>query len=373
VTAAKSRKERVEYRWDRKDRMMAFERYSRFLETTLGWFGGLFIMALLFLVLPRLSRQQSTVGFVHPAHSSDHGPVVAFNPPSFDYGTLFQQQTINHTFRLINRTTNEMHVVAIQTSCSCTLVSTSMLGTIVRPNDEVLFPVSFDTGSRSGPTDSRIDVALQAEGIRYVAQARLYGAVVPDFDFDPKALAFGALNPAEKSTRTVAFRPEALAQFELVATQTWLGPFEVWVQKQMVRVTFHAPESTHSETFCYSLRVATSSQRAPEVIIPLSGQVVPDVEVTPRLVVLSGNGAFQESRFTLRTTKPSRINRVLINPNKVIPSPIQSEDWALSHVFAVSNALLSGADRMDFELEVRNRAGQTEARSSSVQVKSLNN
>ena len=134
--------------------------------------------------------------------------LVGFDPPFFYFGTALQAQTIPHDFRLVNRSTNELRIVAMKSSCSCTMVADEVLGRVLRPNEECMIPVTFETGSRHGHSDSTIDVILEASGLRYIAKAMLSGEVTADFAYTPRAVDFGTLRPGETATQEVFLKPK---------------------------------------------------------------------------------------------------------------------------------------------------------------------
>lgn len=122
----------------------------------------------------------------------------------------------------------------------------------------------------------------------------------------------------------------------------------------------------------------TSSKRVPHVRVPVSAVVAPDFEISPEVIILQHGEPTGESRVTIRSLKPSRIIRLQImtaEGPKELPTAVVTEDLnddlGLSHVRRVKNSSLALAQRIDFEVEIRNGAGQKETRSASVQIKGL--
>ena len=300
-------------------------------------------------------------------------PAVGFEPPGFDYGTVTQATNVNHTFQLVNRTTNRLRLVALRTSCDCTVVSTSLLGRVLAPNESVPIPVSFQTGPRRGPIVSTLDAVLQGEGGRYLAQAWLSGEVWPDYSFEPRAVDFGDVRPGTITDRVVVFKPEALQDFGLLPTQWSMGPFQVMVQPRQVIITFQAPDVDHGEIDTRTLQVRTSSQRAPTVTIPVSARVVPEVVVSPSLIVLTPDLLSQTTRFTLESEKPARLRAVLLDHGEAVPlrDAALPPAWEHRHTIEVKNAWLADAQQITFLLEVRSATGRIEARSVAAHIQRL--
>lgn len=314
--------------------------------------GGLPGGALLALLLTLMPHQQR-VPQPEPSRAQAEAPAVGFDPPAFDYGTVVQATNVSHTFQLVNRTTNQLRLVALKASCDCTVVSTSLLGQVLAPNESVPVPVSFQTGPRVGPIVSTIDVVLQGERVRYLAQAWLSGTVWPDYSFEPKAADFGEVRPGETCNRVVVFRPEALKDFALIPKQASEGPFQIVVRPTTVSITFRAPPAEHRETHTRTLEVRTSSKRVPSVTIPVSARVVPEVDVSPRLIVLAPSLLSQTSRFTLESERPARIRAVLLDGGEVMPprDRVLPATWGRTHTVELKNARLVDAQQITFLLD----------------------
>jgi adenosyl cobinamide kinase/adenosyl cobinamide phosphate guanylyltransferase len=51
---------------------------------------------------------------------------------------VFQASTINPTFKLVNKSTNELIISEIRTGCSCTVVSNEYVGKTILPNQSIV-------------------------------------------------------------------------------------------------------------------------------------------------------------------------------------------------------------------------------------------
>ncbi|MCL5746392.1 MAG: DUF1573 domain-containing protein [Acidobacteria bacterium] len=354
-------------------------------DKTLGWLTGMGIVVALIFIVVMADRK------ANHRHNESYAPgtpvVLGFDPPYFDFGTVPQAHRVEHTFRLVNRGTNDVSITLVRASCLCTVVATNFVGRDLRAGEELLVPVTFDSGQREGSTESSVLFVLDYPGGKYQAEATLRGRVDPEFSVERPALDFGILYPGQSATQTTVLRPERLSGAPLTQTQMNFGPFQVLVTHQAdvrekrtnatITVVFSAPPLRQRELFTSPLRLQTLSQRVPQVEIALKAEVVPEVEITPALLVLGPDGA-GESRFTVRTRRPSRIIRALTrSPQgpKTVPlnaNEPEDSDWGLVHCFYVLNSALADAAQIDVELEVRHGAGETEARLASAQIKRLN-
>jgi len=326
--------------------------------------------------------------------SSTSELLVSFDPPSFNFGTVLQNEIVQHEFRLVNRSSNEMRIVSLQTSCSCTLAAEASGTKVIPPHDAIVIPVEFHSGARDGSVSSSVTVRLEENGGHpHFAQAILQGNVNADFTIDPLGVDFGALKPGQEATQKIVLRPKALTSISITNLRSSGKEFQVALQQDRtsasadtmaeIFITFRAPKMNHRQPFSEILQVNTSSQRVPEFGLPLRGLVVPDVEIVPDVLVLPSDTSRGESRVTLRTEEPSRIVRVSSETSagiKELPS-VQDQTvhedsgvppgWRFAHVCHILHSNLRGAQQINIAFEIRHGADRIEARSVSVQVKSL--
>lgn len=316
--------------------------------------------------------------------------MVFFEQPAFDFGTVLQKQTIHHAFRLVNKATNEMHIVGLRSSCSCTILDEKLIRMSIPPKDSLMIPVEFHSDFSEGPVSSAVQVFLETEGKRYIVRAQMQGQVNADFTIVPRSLDFGTLEPGQKATQSVRILRGALKGITITGPRVSASPFEVssitnragfsTAELGEIAVTFVAPMARSSQVFDGVVDFETSSTRVPRATIPVSATVIPEIVTVPETIVLPRPEKSGESRITIQTLQPSRIVRVRVIADGVpqelqfagnINNPDEGDSWGLKHLRRINNASLVKAKRVDFELEVRNGTGRNEARSASVQIRSL--
>lgn len=331
-----------------------------------------FILAFL-----RTNRHESGNHQIHPSG-------VGFSSAEYDFGKILQNEQVIHEFCLTNIGPGEVRIQAFHTSCSCTVVlAENLIGYVIAPRSGVIFPVTFDSGTRDGHSESTIEVVLEGNGKKYLAQARLVGEVIGEFFVDPPAIDFGALRPGETSaTKHVVLRPREKKRIAVTSIKTHSsGVNASVVQPSTVAIKIHSPNTSRRETYSEILHVGTSSVRVPIARVDVRYQVVPDVEITPDVFVIPQGGVTSRKSFnvTIETRYPSKLIRtVCVSSNGVrLVQPMdetvpQSESWNTSHFRQIAAGKIEFQKQLDFELEVRNEAGQVEARTASVEIMSLN-
>ncbi len=347
-----------------------------------GCLAGIGILALVLVVAPRLSLSgaaRKVTATTNQVSITPLVPLVSFEPEELVAGKLLQQETVVRTFRLRNRSDRVMQIVTVQTTCECTMVDTNLVGKPLMPRSELPVSVRFDGSTRSGPMTAMVEVTLRSDAASHLtARGYLKVMVIPDFACEPRFLEFGRVRPGESVTQTIRFRPQAFQDLQLPPANASYGPFEMVVHDLNVTVTFRAPAIAHRETYFLPLNVHTTSPRVPMVTIPLSAQVVPELEVIPHVLVFANTAPTGASRLKFLADKPFRIigllqeggsSRVTLPLLSATAAPIT--EWSRSHVLMVTNQTIAKADRLEAELQFSHDADRTETRSVFVCVKRL--
>lgn len=356
-------------------------------ETFIGLLAGLFIVLLLF-ILSQNEVVQIAKSDKNKIHKGKEELEVFFDPAFVYYSNVLQATTINHNFRLVNKSTNEMVIYEIRSGCSCTIVSNEFVGKTIKPDQEIFIPVSFYSDSRSGINDSVIEVFLGWNSNRFLAPAILRVDVIEDYVYSPKSVDFGEIYPGQSATQTVRFIAKALDNLIITQNYTKTGPFEVFVKNsdgqnknvREVSIVFKAPESAKWEYLNDVVNISTSSRRVPIAQIPVCGRIVPEIEVIPQMLILPLDPVYGESRLTVRTRRPSRILRVagktaekLIEVPSLINNNIGINEYLFSHDLIVTNKDIAGLRQLNIQLQIRRDLSKYETRNLFIEVKNLEN
>jgi hypothetical protein len=319
---------------------------------------------------------------IHHPYPGKEG-VVTFDPISFDFGKLPQAEVKRHNFKLVNHGDAEVRVLALRSTCKCTVVET-MTGQRIAAKGFLVIPVEFHTGSDQGSGAAKVEALLERQGERYYARALISAFVEGDFEIQPRSLDFGLVKAGEKAIRIINILPGRLEEFKLKLPDSpseldtcLLTNLSGSTPKQFnLQVTFNAPLVKATKVFVQRITIMTSSKRVPVLSIPVSATIRPDYELAPNILVLLKASTSGESRFTIDTLRPCRISHITVEGHSVsrevtLATAGDPSIWDLSHCYSIPNALLHGAERINFELEVRTGAECSEAHSVSAQIKSL--
>jgi hypothetical protein len=299
---------------------------------------------------------------------------------------VFQASTINPTFKLVNKSTNELIISEIRTGCSCTVVSNEYVGKTILPNQSIVIPVSFYSGSRSGINRTVIETFLESGTNRYLASAILRVNVIEEYVYNPRAIDFREVYPGQSVTQTVRFIPKALDDLVLTQYNSRIGPFEIFVKNpekggkkiSEVIIVFHSPQTKRSEYFSENIRIATSSKRMPVIEIPVCAKTVPENDVVPQMLIFPATPITGESRLTIRTRSPSKIVRLVSkrdnNSKEIQPFIIdETNEFSTSHILLVTNKDIADAQQLDIQLRIMRNQQKIENENIFIEVKNLDN
>ncbi|MCX7872330.1 MAG: DUF1573 domain-containing protein, partial [Verrucomicrobiae bacterium] len=277
-------------------------------ETVVGLLIGFLIVFTLFALLKKPEQYQQRMISNETSSTNAESQLIYFEPEYFEYGDVLQAQRIDFTFRLVNKSSNDVYIAAFHKVCPCTMTSNNVVGLTVPAGKELEIPVDYYTGSMSGRADLAIEAGLKWKNMYIIRRGLVKMNIIEDYYFEPRVVDFGILYPGQISVKKVVFVPKALTNFYLMSTQEWHGPFEVIIKGNTNRakvnnyheaeIVFHSPEAGKRETFDLSLFINTSSARVPRAKIPVRAQVVPNLEILPDTIVLTEGLLSEESLIT---------------------------------------------------------------------------
>jgi hypothetical protein len=321
--------------------------------------------------------------------------LLSVEPPVFNLGTIFQAQTISREFSLSNRSEQAIRIVAVKSTCSCTIVRNEVdevIGKVILPGGHLMIPVDYSVRERKGPVSSFVSIFFGVTNDMqhlFEVQAHMEGVALPEFTLKPDTIDFGDLKPGEQCSKTVTFLPGQEKNLKISDPVSAVEAFRVSLQQKkedlpeaswVAVITFKAPTNViHQETLSEIVRFKTSSERVPQASIYVVGNVIPDVEITPTMIIVPSSGLVKggQNELIIHTSQLSRIEHLIskgLNTSLDIQTsnnPATMDGWDKIHHLRIPNTLLAQAIGVDVELEVHSGADRIEARSVFVPIKSL--
>lgn len=68
---------------------------------------------------------------------------IRCDEPVFDFGTVFEQELVKHSFQLINISKTPLTIAKVITSCHCTTAKSELIGSTIAPGKLIKVPVTL--------------------------------------------------------------------------------------------------------------------------------------------------------------------------------------------------------------------------------------
>jgi hypothetical protein len=88
-------------------------------------------------------------------------PVMEFNETVHDFGTVIEGETVTYSFKFKNTGGSDLLISNVSASCGCT--ATEFTKEAVKPGDEGIVTVSFNSKRRNGFQNKSITVAANTQ------------------------------------------------------------------------------------------------------------------------------------------------------------------------------------------------------------------
>lgn len=202
-------------------------------------------------------------------------------PEEADFGPVPRGSWVKRRFTLRNVGEERVRIWGI--SCSNPAATVLLERGVLEPGESTPIYVTLDTSGERG----RVDVAFRVRSDDPAGSLffRLSGVVQVEFDFSPKRLSLGLLDPGQEGEARVVFVGVGGRDFGLEPTgegSAWLSPAVEPTGEEgswVLRVRYKAPE--RPGTYSGELLVRTGAEGMPQVRIPVTCTVRSRVEVHP--------------------------------------------------------------------------------------------
>jgi uncharacterized protein DUF1573 len=250
-------------------------------------------------------------------------PRLVVGDAVFDFGTVEQGASVEHTFVLGNAGDATLRIDNVKSSCGCTVAVLSARD--VPPGGEGRVTVTLDTARMVGAKTKTVTVYTN-DPAAGTTGLTLHGSVLADFVIIPDALYLGRLHRGEPSRHEAVItsgRPGT--SYEVLSVEQPNPAIHARLepradgpgQRLVVELDRDMPLGRISE----QLTLRTSSPHTPVVTVPVFGSVEGDVAVLPPQVTFgvaqAGETPERELLIRNRGTRPLTVTRVAVRPPQV--------------------------------------------------------
>lgn len=236
-----------------------------------------------------------------------------FETTSHDFGIVARGSKQQYSFVLNNIYKEDVHISGVRSSCGCTTphVTKERLKTHEQSEITVVYNTKSFLGAKSATITVTIDEPYYAE-----VQLSVNGYIRNDVVFQPGAVEFGAVDSGQGATVNVSVSYAGREDWEINDVRSANEHFEVELQETLrsggrvnydmiVRLKPSAPPGyIHDQ-----LLIVTNDSGASNVSLPVEGQVVSALTVSPASLFLGvvKPGDTVKKRLVVRGNKPFRI------------------------------------------------------------------
>ncbi len=269
--------------------------------------GSLAIAVLLALPLPTPAAGWSAGLFDHLSH---------------DFGQVPRGAVVKHTFRIINKLRDRVHIASVRPSCPiCTVAAPEKRW--LEPGETAEIVATVDTGSFTGPRSVSITVSFDYPSFDQTRLVlRCYSR--PDLVITPGVVSFGTVRSGAKVSRTVRIEYAGNSAWQVRSVRAVPRELLSASARELYRttgrvgyeltVTLRAGERIGPVTGIVTVDATDGRQQV--IDIPVEGQVV-GIAVLSRhrlYVGLARPGQKLRKTVLLRATQPVRVVRVETGP-----------------------------------------------------------
>lgn len=242
------------------------------------------LVALLVLSLPAVAQESSLAPTDPAAHIP--APQLVCDAPDFDFGTIDNSQTVEHTYVLRNTGDLSLEITQARPSCGCTVASISER--TVAPGAESRITARLSLAGRQGPQHKVITVesndpkqpqfALTLRGVAGVA-----------LDVQPPRIMQGQLTAGTQPTNEVMVTGQADTPFQITALESTTDRLKATAETvetgRVYRIHLWPAQPLAPGQLEATLVIRTDHPQRPTLEVPVVFMVSTDITVAPRELV----------------------------------------------------------------------------------------
>lgn len=251
---------------------------------------------------------------VLPGSPTNQSGLVCLNP-AFDFGAVYPDAVVNHSYILTNQGTHAVKLLKLRTTCGCT---TAIAATnVLAPGQATTVDVVINFKGRRGRQTKSIYVETD-DLLNRSVRMNFTGVVVVPIDVQPEGIHFGTVGAEERLEREVLLTADSTNVFHVLSATSdfprvtvTTEPREVGKQ-YLVKVVCDGPRK--AGTFMTSVQVATDLPQMSVLSIPVAGLVAGDLVSTPANLILVPSSGNISNTVWVNLWSPSgktfKVNRV---------------------------------------------------------------
>jgi hypothetical protein len=244
---------------------------------------------------------------LHARADETNFPSVACQQSVFDFGPVYPDSEVQHSFVLTNRGSRLVHLTKVNATCGCAKAVLS--ASDIQPGKTAELKVVINFKGRRGHLQKSIYVSTDESGAPPLC-LEIKGTVLVPIEVQPEGAHFGTVGVEGTVEREVLLNAVGTNVFQVlsvVASSTQLSAACETLEagkRYRVRISSEGPRA-YGSTMA-SVRVVTDNVRMPQVDIPVAAFVAGDVVVMPALLLVVPTDTNIVKTAALTLWSPSR-------------------------------------------------------------------
>lgn len=255
------------------------------------------------------------LGAVGPAAAASWADAL-FEELSRDFGSVPRGPTLNHPFRLTNKTDSPVHIASVRVSCGC--VTATPLQNDLAPGQSTAIAIQMDTRRFSGVKSVTVYVQFDKPGWE---EARLWVQANSrdDLTVQPEGLAFGLVKRGSSPTASVSVTFLGNSQWQIVEAHCDSNYIKTVIQetrRDTSEVAYQLSAQLRNDApvgkWYTDVWLKTNSASTNKIRVPLTVEIESTLVISPTTVVLGDLkvGGEAERKVIVRGIKPFKITSI---------------------------------------------------------------
>jgi hypothetical protein len=238
-----------------------------------------------------------------------------FPERTYDFGTVARGSKVRHSFRLVNRTNDEIHIATWRTKCGCTEVNVGARS--IPPATQTTIDALIDTTKFNGPKASGLTLVLDRPSYVEV-DLNLNCFIRGDLTLSPGQVDFGAVQRASHPNVTLYLTYSGgQPNWGVVEMQTrsdhitakLVNMGRTYAGGTQYSLTTTLKPSIATGFFRDEITLKTNDPSSPTIPISVTANVQSAVTVSPSILDLGriNAGAVVTQRVVVRSSRPFKV------------------------------------------------------------------
>jgi len=210
------------------------------------------------------------------------GPRIACDEPNFDFGTVDNQTTVEHTFVIKNTGDTTLEITQVKPACGCTVAE--MTEKMVPPGGESHVTAKLSLQGRSGLQSKAITI-FSNDPQNPQFRVSINGTAAQSIQIAPERLMFGQVGPGQTAEQFIDISGLAPEPFHITAVEPsgaeLAATSEVQEEGKKYRISVKLTGPTQVGPYNGNLRLGTDNPSRPVIDIPIIANIVGEIIYAP--------------------------------------------------------------------------------------------